>query len=243
MKLVDILARDLMVWPEHAAVAVANTLKNNLSARFVIGFSSSPEVKNYGDYSATEGGIFIYDARIETDHEVDDYSSAIVTRAQWQDAVDALKDGVATYNTENVRIDCNFASLTKTPDNTECKIIQRDWNGEGLPPVGTVCEVQDWVNGDTPSWRQTKVIAHHLGFAIETSSADGDDVEVGVCAAGDFRPIRTPEQIAAESEINELKEMLEMFLGGFEDSVLNIQSGLIALRNAGYKKFEIVDGE
>ena len=115
-----------------------------------------------------------------------------------------------------------------------------DWKGEGLPPVGTVCEAQDWVNGDTPSWRQTKVIAHHLGFAVETSSADGDDVEVGVCAAGDFRPIRTPEQIKAEereTELNRMVATVSMLDKGWARKVC------AGLYDAGYRKFEIVEGE
>ncbi|MCK2123860.1 hypothetical protein [Pseudomonas sp. PNPG3] len=88
------------------------------------------------------------------------------------------------------------------------------WVGVGLPPVGTVCEVQDWANGDTPLWRETKILAHHLGFAIESSTQDGEDMEVSARPAGDFRPIRTPEQIAEEERAAAIKEMRDTLQGG-----------------------------
>lgn len=82
-----------------------------------------------------------------------------------------------------------------------------EWNGYGLPPVGTVCEVQTWVNRE---WRQTKVLAHHLGFAIHSWSVEGDDMEVESAPAQDFRPIRTPEQIAAEARQQKIEAMAEL---------------------------------
>ena len=61
------------------------------------------------------------------------------------------------------------------------------WNGEGLPPVGTVCEYY----ADEDSWRQCEIVAHKDGKAVvwvnhahiwSTSSGAG------------FRPIKTGEQ-------------------------------------------------
>lgn len=82
-----------------------------------------------------------------------------------------------------------------------------EWNGEGLPPVGTVCEVQTWVNRE---WRKTTVLAHHLGFAVHSWSTDGDDMEVEAAPPGDFRQFRTPEQIAAEEMAAAVKDMIEI---------------------------------
>lgn len=72
------------------------------------------------------------------------------------------------------------------------------WTGSGLPPVGTVCEV------DHDGWRRCEVIAH----AFEGQcSADAlftyikDDGMSGwnwYSSPDKFRPLRTPEQIAAE---------------------------------------------
>lgn len=79
-----------------------------------------------------------------------------------------------------------------------------EWAGEGLPPIGTICEYQTWTNRE---WRKTKILAHHLGFAVHSWSVDGDDMEVDAAPAQDFRAIRTPEQIAAEKRDAAIKEM------------------------------------
>lgn len=95
------------------------------------------------------------------------------------------------------------------------------WNGEGLPPVGTVCEVQKDAGFD---WTKTKVLAHHLGFAVHSWSQDGDDMEVAAAPSGDFRPIRTAEQIA----IDEMRQIISSKVGD-EDAAK-------ALYLAGYRK-------
>ena len=68
-----------------------------------------------------------------------------------------------------------------------------EWTGEGLPPVGTACEA--WVARD--EWRECVVVALD----------DDDGTPVSVVRLGNsyfgmtlktLRPIRTPEQIAAE---------------------------------------------
>lgn len=109
---------------------------------------------------------------------------------------------------------------------------QAAWNGEGLPPVGTVCEYQTWVNRE---WKQTKVLAHHLGFAVHSWSVDGDDMEVDSAPPQDFRPIRTPEQIAEEDRDRAIEEMREIItaddLKGF-----GITMQLGAIYDAGYRK-------
>ncbi len=79
------------------------------------------------------------------------------------------------------------------------------WNGEGLPPVGTVCEVRAWVNRE---WRKTTVLAHHCGFAVHSWSTDRDDMEVEAAPAGDFRPIRTPEQIAEAAKQEAIAQLI-----------------------------------
>lgn len=74
------------------------------------------------------------------------------------------------------------------------------WSGEGLPPVGTVCEVYH-----CDEWLQGEVIAHFqqragivAAYTVEVGSIGSGikhlDSAIGEC----FRPIRTPEQIAAE---------------------------------------------
>jgi len=108
------------------------------------------------------------------------------------------------------------------------------WDGEGLPPVGTVCEVQTWVNRE---WRKTTVLAHHLGFAVHSWSTDGDDIQVEVAPSGDFRPFRTPEQIAAE----ELEDRLTVMSRAYQDATgrtpdAYVSEAFRALEEAGYRK-------
>ena len=71
------------------------------------------------------------------------------------------------------------------------------WSGEGLPPVGAVCEV-DWCE----EWHKCEVIAHFqqrcgmvAAFTVEISYGVKSLYAFG---ADSFRPIRTPEQIAAD---------------------------------------------
>lgn len=39
---------------------------------------------------------------------------------------------------------------------------KQEWNGEGLPPVGLICEIDCGFGG----WERCEIIAHHNGKAI-----------------------------------------------------------------------------
>jgi hypothetical protein len=85
------------------------------------------------------------------------------------------------------------------------------WTGEGLPPVGTVCEVvphnTQWGFSST-SGHEREILAYHAdfvwlgigGIALETTRIDKVD----------FRPIRTPEQIAEEERETAINNMAEI---------------------------------
>lgn len=85
---------------------------------------------------------------------------------------------------------------------------QEPWNGKGLPPVGTVCIVEPhntmWGFSSTSGYER-KILAYYgeyvwLGHAetpLETTRIDKVD----------FRPIRTPEQIAAEEREKAVGDM------------------------------------
>lgn len=98
------------------------------------------------------------------------------------------------------------------------------WNGKDMPPIGTVCEMQDGIG----VWTKVEIFASHCGFAHgwdadkRISYFSGDPRE--------FRPIRTPKQIAAEETLRDIER-------------LYVEGGPAALYDAGYRKFEIVDGE
>lgn len=106
------------------------------------------------------------------------------------------------------------------------------WTGEGLPPVGTVCEYLEDGNGD---WVQVRVVAidQQLGHTFAVYS--GDKGYSGDRRAELFRPIRTPEQIAIEIRSKAITQLM---------CDLDVPTA-IATRayDKGYRKFEIVEGE
>lgn len=68
------------------------------------------------------------------------------------------------------------------------------WSGEGLPPVGAVCELHD-----CEAWNQ--VLIKFIGDKYVVVQDERFSAERVYCAAdkpNKFRPIRTPEQIEAE---------------------------------------------
>lgn len=101
------------------------------------------------------------------------------------------------------------------------------WNGEGLPPVGTVCQHEGRI--DDREWLEVKVIAHTEKRGYEVAVFEYEDI-VTYSTARYFRPIRTPEQIAAEEREKGITEMRRQWsLGGERDK-------FAALWDAGYRK-------
>lgn len=104
------------------------------------------------------------------------------------------------------------------------------WSGEGLPPVGTVCEYQrndvsyrqEWVKVTTKYFGKEMVVLEH--------SASGEEY-VEQAASCVFRPTRTPEQIAAEELKAAIDEMSEVTQGA-HDWLQAFQK----LHLAGYRK-------
>ena len=77
------------------------------------------------------------------------------------------------------------------------------WNGEGLPPVGAAVEWFSPVYG----WLGGRVVGHDGAVAV-ISHNDG----YTGCHPHGVRPIRTPEQLAAEARekaINEMRHIAE----------------------------------
>lgn len=112
------------------------------------------------------------------------------------------------------------------------------WNGKGLPPVGTVCIVEPhntmWGFSSTSGYER-KILAYYgeyvwLGHAetpletpLETTRIDKVD----------FRPLRTPEQIAAEEREKAVGDMAMSIQG-----VPYQYPTLYALFDAGYRRQE-----
>ena len=95
----------------------------------------------------------------------------------------------------------------KGPFNLPRAAVKREWSGpeDGLPPINTLCEMHIDVDD---IWIVGRVIAHaqlddgHVAVAHNES-------EVFHGIAEDFRPIKTPEQIAQESRNNAIREIMD----------------------------------
>ncbi|HHZ8769584.1 TPA: hypothetical protein ACWL5R_002473 [Pseudomonas aeruginosa] len=94
---------------------------------------------------------------------------------------------------------------------------QEAWDGQGLPPVGTVCEYRCPDNSCEPKdWTVVHVLAH-ANHGSDTAMLLAEDVsgEPGtmygrIWIPRTCRPLRTPEQIAAEEREQAVQEMLAL---------------------------------
>jgi hypothetical protein len=79
------------------------------------------------------------------------------------------------------------------------------WNGEGLPPVVTVCEAKSFERGHERDWFRATVLYSSPCTIILDDYRGGEFVTHPIAMR--FRPIRTPEQIAAESRAATIKRL------------------------------------
>lgn len=111
------------------------------------------------------------------------------------------------------------------------------WSGEGLPPVGTVCEVSGCNHDFTKQFNGAKVevILNDGDLAVFRVLGVLDDLNTQYHAliACKFRPVRTPSQIAADERESAVKEMLEA--AGYEKGTAWHRMAL-AIYDAGYRK-------
>lgn len=74
----------------------------------------------------------------------------------------------------------------------------KQWNGEGLPPVGTECEYADYKG----NWHKIYIVARHLDATfVEWRSNDfkGSDIIRGEISEKRFRPVQTFEEKQLEN--------------------------------------------
>jgi hypothetical protein len=85
----------------------------------------------------------------------------------------------------------------------------KQWSGpqDGLPPVGTVCEY--W----NDEWERCAVVAHLNSRVAFTCPDDEDDERVYIERRPnqhEFRPIKTPQQLAAEQRETAIREIMDI---------------------------------
>ena len=107
----------------------------------------------------------------------------------------------------------------------------KPWYGQGLPPVGTICEVRD-----QGAWHKVKIIGKDEdGYLVYRSNEWRDHPYDGCFTPEDFRPIRTPEQIAAEEREKAIHEIEDLIAGYSYGKCAEI------LYQAGYRRTKTCD--
>lgn len=187
MKLVDILARELKVWPEGCGF-VGQASDETLHMNNCKNYSDSPR---WTDEKYTKA---------------EDWARSLVSRAEWQAAVDALN----------------------AP-----KVVE--WDGVGLPPVGSEIEA-GFACEEFSAWHKGICIAigeDPEGRDDICIVQFGKKIAAYTAHSGRIRPIRTAEQVAAEEREKAIKEMM---MHGVDAGDSTIEYSCAALYDAGYRK-------
>lgn len=236
-KLIEILARNLKEWPmacgaQHYARAMAQD-STGFTVRLDHLASADPGQFYAGFWSRAEwtGGGISFDL-------ADDHATAIVTRAEWQAAVDALKakdhQDATTWMLDSGWLK-PLARYSIRSEVAACTDKAPEWNGEGLPPVGALIEAsfacedfEIWHDGvcvavgEDPEGREEFCVAQ-CGRKIAMYRDEGKRI----------RPRRTPEQIAAEEREKAIAEMTS----GHSNEILNNWAEYV-YDQLGYRKQE-----
>lgn len=80
-----------------------------------------------------------------------------------------------------------------------------DWNGTGLPPIGTDCEIY-WAAGE---YVPVRIVGHDEDRAVFRLRQGLQKGTYGAASAGErtFRPMRTAEQIARDEAVDRMVQM------------------------------------
>lgn len=121
--------------------------------------------------------------------------------------------------------------------------IQADpeWDGEGLPPVGVEIEVKH--KDATPEWARpdfykTEIVAIGKQLVIFAAEANGCET-VGKIEDYEFRPVRTPDQIAAMERSLACDRIYGIITGSGVERKGNTSDMAEALYDAGLRFVEV----
>ncbi len=115
---------------------------------------------------------------------------------------------------------------------------QESWNGQGLPPVGTLCEWHG-PNSDGPDgwvYTESNVVAYTDDGLFICMQKPGCWPVVQRIDNCEFRPLRTPEQIAAEEREKAINQMISD--AGYVDPKIGTFVAMRNLYDAGYRRQE-----
>lgn len=105
------------------------------------------------------------------------------------------------------------------------------WPSEGLPPVGTECEIAastEYLKISYPEGAKVKIYAHFKHDCGREFAAfvDSNCQVYGIGMAKVFRPVKTPSQIAAELRTTTIKRAAELCPFPRADSTLVVLEAL-----------------
>lgn len=213
-KLIDILAVELKEWPpQWGEFCVCTSVEVSSWGAW---FNSRRQHmhKGWNDLGSVEYYL---------SEEPEDRRTSVVTRAEWEVAVEALKKPKLTQ----------FVQVTVGPE----------WSGEGPPPVGTVCDLQHSTWSEI-HWEKRKIL--YLGDVyLITSDPDSDEEKSSYVKEMKFRPIRTPEQIAAEERLHKVRNACTNIAKDLErynvsiDCSAAMRAAIEAMIDAGYRLPEV----
>ncbi|WP_295487934.1 hypothetical protein [uncultured Pseudomonas sp.] len=117
------------------------------------------------------------------------------------------------------------------------------WSGEGLPPVGTVCE---WLDRNSKRWLLVEIVFASSWVIVvrDTTPHPDGPVDLAIELVGEppeFRPLRTPEQIAAEEREAVIADIFEVLTGHRNQAAWSnscYRAHADNLYAAGYRKVE-----
>jgi hypothetical protein len=108
---------------------------------------------------------------------------------------------------------CKSGSASSYQDGSMDNMVSRPpkpWSGpeDGLPPVGTVCEIHNPRLG----WVRCEIVAHKNmdcgGKPHAIAWIDGNNLDQS--QGNRFQPIKTPDQIAAEKRETAIRELMDI---------------------------------
>ncbi len=161
---------------------------------------------------------------------------------EWADSVwlGALSQLPYWVNAESGRTQRTADGYTGGVFDRECwtKVADRpQWSGEGMPPVGIVCEVMS--NRSGCDWVECRIVAHDGELAVYRTEDGRYDADLELFDNNPkrrlFRPIRTEAQIAAEYREKAIAEMVETCA---HPGSTHTFADCEALYDAGYRKQE-----
>lgn len=233
MKLIDILARDLEAWPDSPnggeTKAVSQDSGGELNS---LDSMCTASVEQMMEDSWSYRYWSFAGIRLE---EAEDFRTAIVTRSQWQAAVDALKaeeqsvqsidwskapEGATHFDP----VDCNylrqFGTIAqcwyKSSDSWTCKGWQYP---DDLSTMGRLIKRPVWSGEGLPPagllvennlHGLVMVLAHGIFRGGDVVICQGDDTII-TCTPDTLSPIRTAEQIADDERKQQIIEMIDSF--------------------------------